>query len=375
MSSLYRSTFLSPSNTEIDMNNNQIFSAICNGTTITTYRIVIRKMDNTLLYDTGTITLGSPLYDKETLIHTITGGTVTYKGEVKWVLTVGNGSTIADSNEIPFWNFTIPAYTMTVPATITTKSYEFVATYSQLEGVSMQRFKFIWYDDSDEILQDSDWIYSANTRYTFDGFITGETYKVESVVTTEYNLEVTTGKKTFDILYSEPNLIIKPDVTTNNYRCDCADTSEVDVSWAEAVKIDGHSTGSINYVPDFIYEGDYGLHLSSGATVYWDVDIPLDFTCTFVLQLSTGFTGVFCKLTDIGVEYSVGYDGNAFYFDNNGIIGYGLVHPITINPFLVAIRPTDIYVRYLDILNTWGDLITKTWGDLVADTWEEIKYK
>jgi len=364
---LYRPTFLKPQNISIDMSQDYDFTAQVNGTTITSYRLRIFRIDNNaLLHDTGTIALLTPLYDRDILQHTVVADTITYKGALKWILTASNSSTSADSAETPFWNWSTPSYTMIVPPTIGEKEYEFVATYSQAQGVNISKFKFIWYDSSDNILADSDWIYSANTKYTFDGFLNGQTYSVESIVETEYNVQVSTGKHVFDIDYDEPSFIIVPDANVNNK------DSSVQIDWAGAVQIPGDVTGTYDYVEDFLVDGNWGLHLHDSSSISWDVAIPMNFTATFIIQLPVGFTGVFCKLGD---EYEVGYTGDRFFFKHNGTEEYGLPFPITINPFIIAIRPTDVYVRYLDVFNTWNDIKHKTWTQLTSETWKSVKYK
>ena len=413
MANLYKPTFLQPQNVEIDMANNQMFSCQVNGTVITTYRIKLYRVDTSaLLYDTTTITLPSPLYDKDILTHTISGGTITYRGQIKWTIEVGNGTSTLTSSETPFWNWSDPVYTMTVPATITTKSYQFTAAYSQAQSISILKFKFIWYDDNDVILQDAGWIYSADTKYTFDGFITGNDYKVESIAVDEYNYSVSTGKQTFTVLYPAPAVLMTPDAVQYDA------TSFVDVNWSKAVSIPGYTTGTYQFVDDFLVPGNHGLHLDSGSTIYWNVDIPIDFTGTFVLQLApmwdtdvsydqnakvvfneqiyisltngnmgnfpdlsptdwvqNNFDGLICQLHGTSQLYQVGYTIDSFYFAINGVQFDLKYLPITINPFLVAMRPTRIYVKYWEVFNTWEKISNITWQQAILKTWEEIKYQ
>ena len=127
------------------MANNQDFTCQVNGSVITDYQIVIKKVsDNTTLYDSTKITPATPLYDKETLTHTITGGTVTYRGSCKWTITTYSGVATATTTETLFYNQTIPTLTFSPSATITSKLYDFTATYTQTESIALKRFKFIF---------------------------------------------------------------------------------------------------------------------------------------------------------------------------------------------------------------------------------------
>ena len=416
---IYKPSFLSPSNVERDMSLNQVFSAQCNGTVITQFQIKIYRVDTSaLLFDTTMLPLGTPLYDKSTLSYIIPANSITYTGSVKWTITMSNGSTALTSAETAFWSYTNPTYIITqpasFPATVTSKSQQFIATYSQTQGIDIQSFRWILYDVDNVVLQDTGEIFSADTQFTFNGFITGQTYSIESIATNIYNFSVSTGLQTFSVVYSAPGVLMTPDATEHD------DTSFVDVNWSRAVSIPGHTTGTYQFVDDFLVDGNHGLHLDNGSTIYWDVDIPVDFTCTFVLQISPawdsavtymtndkvlhndnmyislidnnlcnppdispadwaiipgGFNGMICQLDGLTQSLQVSYDFNVFNFMISGILFDVKSLAMGVNPFLVAIRPTGIYVQYWEVYNTWGDVDSVLWVAAGLETWKQIKYQ
>lgn len=405
--SLYISTLMTPKNSTIDATTIQTFSAQMNGSIITAYQIKIYNNDSgTLLYDTTKITLGTPLYDGSTLNVSIPANSITNSQNCKWTLTVwDNASNSTITGETFFKTYGTATVSMTIPSTINSQTYTAMATYSHPQNIGIKKFHFVLYDVNNNILQDSGYIFSANLTYIFNGFINGTTYQIECIVTDQNDIIVSSGKKSFTISYSQPNVDIVPNVTVLN------DSGALQVVWGQAVQLAGTISGTYSYINNFIKNNNKALQLAplitqsnlidsrnsldinplqsynftggtatpintletwgintssmiinqpnmiqiidnnvyqinSVSNISYSVNIPLQFNGKFKIQFSSGFTGIFCKLEDIGNgnSYQIGYDGTRFYFNNKGIIVYGQLMTLPIDPIYVDIRPTDILI-------------------------------
>lgn len=334
---IYLSTFLSPKNSCIDMATNQDFSCQVNGTVITDYQIIIYKVsDNTVLYDSTKLHLTTSLYDKETLTHTITGGTVTYRGACKWTIKTYSSALYTTTTETLFYNQTTPTLTFSPSSTITSKLCDFTATYAQTESIALKRFKFIWADSASVEIEDSDWIYSANIHYEFDGFTNGTSYKVKCITEDQLGIIVDSGYKDFTVSYTPPSLTISPTVTL------LADKSAIKIEWSNVTQILGVVSGTSSYVDDFLVTNNHGLQLDASSSIEFTLDIPEEFTTTIVYQPDATFTsGIMVRL---GTDYDIGYDGTRFYFNNGGTAVYGIPITLPTTPFLIAIRSQDVLI-------------------------------
>ena len=280
----YRPSFLSPESIAISGSQNNDFSCQVNvsGETVTNYRLKILSMANASIYDTGTVSASPNKFDKERLYHTVPSGTLTNGNQYKWAITTNpSAATPVYSKETAFWAYSTPTVVFnSTPTTITAKSYNFVCTYTQAQSVPFTKWRMIWYDVSNSIIEDSGWNYSGYISHTFDGFTDTATYKVKCFVENQVGVIVDTDFYIFLVDYSAPNIDVSP--VTTLY----PDIGAVEVAWGRAVQITGDSTGTIGYYPDFMVPGNFGLALdSSTPTVYFDnLNIPASFTTKFVWQ-------------------------------------------------------------------------------------------
>jgi hypothetical protein len=204
--------------------------------------------------------------------------------------------------------------------------------------VSIKKYIYYLYNTSNEELDNSGDIYSAELAQEFDGFVDGLSYKVECVVTDIHGTTTTTGKQSFTVDYSKPILVITPSAVVNN------EESTVSNQWAEAIQIIGTSSGTISYVTDHLEVGNTGLKINSSGSATWTVAIPAVFTQT-VLFNSDGFTsGRIIKYDGAGGFYEIGYDGNSFYFiiEGNKISG----KPLTLGSgtYLIAVKYNEVMI-------------------------------
>jgi hypothetical protein len=297
-------------------------------------------MNNVVLYNSGVTTLSPVKYDKDTLYHTVSA--FNNNGYVnKWTLTTWETSTSATptvSRETPFYAYSNPTATFdSIPDPITTKSHEFTVAYTQSQSVPLKKWKMIWRNDSGDILEETDYSFRSSIINTFDGFVDGESYTVECIIENQYGVIISTGEQSFTVEYAAPTTNIVATATL------LEESSAIQIDWSSPTQVIGYtSTTTPTFFNNFVYEDNTGLEIPPSAYIYWDVDIPRDFTCTFLIQFPSGFSGVFCQLDS---RFEIGYDGTRFYYKIDSITEYFLPTSIEDRYFLIAIRPTDIYIR------------------------------
>jgi hypothetical protein len=275
---------------------------------------------------------------------TVPASTLTVNTQYKWTITPDStASTPVWSKETAFWAYATPTLVFSAtPTTISAKSYEFELLYT---GTSpLKRWKMVWYDSLNEVVEDSGWTSSGNLTHTFDGFADGETASVKGFLENQIGQEVVTSLLTFSISYSKPSVNINGILTSDN------NTSVLTSTWGNAVRIQGNHSSTPVYETAFLFDGNDALALGSGDSIYYELDILENYSTTFLCKPASGFTGVLCKMEN-SVEstyYEVGYDGARFYYDINGYVGYSPLFTIGTSIFLICIHPTSIYVKLVE---------------------------
>jgi len=402
---IYITTDMSPKNEARNMSVDQVFSCKINGTSCTDYQLeVYNNKTGAIIYDSGMIHLATPLYDKAMLYHTIPAGRVALGLDCKWIITVseiiGGKEQYATCGEIFFKSMGSPVVSLTVPATITSQSYTPIATYSHPQNVAVKKFKYFLYDNTDYLLAESDYIYSGSIKYTFDGLLHGNTYKIKCTVVDQNDATVSTTLQSFSVAYSQPNVDIVP------LREILSEKSAAKITWGKVVQIAGTTTGAIEYtrlsnnainllptistgslietrnsteinpMEIYNYAGDSVLtaintfnkwgngSVSSAninqlnevqidnnfvykvieiASLKYGLTIPAQFNLKFKIKFSDGFKGIFCSF-GTNDEYKIGYNGTKFYFNNKGSICYSEEVELPTGATYVDIRPTDVFV-------------------------------
>ena len=302
-------------------------------------------MANVSVYDTNTATPTTNLYDKDRLYHTVPSGTLTNGNQYKWLITTNPSSaTPVYSKETPFWAYSTPTVVFnSTPTTITAKSYNFTCTYTQAQSVPFAKWKMVWYDITNTIIEDSGWSYSGNISYTFDGFVDSNSYKVKCYVESQLGTLIDTGYYQFLVDYASPNLNIVPDATLNS------ETGSVDVKWGRAVQITGSYTGATpTYIDNFMIAGNKALSLASASdSVYFEnLSIPVGSTIKFVWQQSSFATGPIITLDNGGLILSYSTSAQTFSLSGTSFPSTLYSSPIVLNtnPYLIAILTTKVYI-------------------------------
>lgn len=89
--------------------------------------------------------------------------------------------------------------------TLTTKEYTFTGSYEQSDDVPLVYFLWNLYsvtDNGASLIKTSGKVYSANIQFYYDGFKTGETYRIELTCETEFGVKATTRALNFSVNYT-----------------------------------------------------------------------------------------------------------------------------------------------------------------------------
>ena len=400
---IYLPTNFQPKNEARDMSIAQMFSVQVHGVICTDYQIIIKNNDTGVtIYDSTKLHLSIPLYDKSTLYHTVPANSITNGVNYKWIITVYENTNNVTSGEQFFKSYGNPTVTLSIPLTISTQAYSPRAIYYHPQSISIQKFKYILYDSSDNVLTETDYFYSANLTYDFDGFLNGSTYQIECIVMDQNDITVSSGKQSFNVNYSQPNVNVTPVVEI------LEDKSASKIKWGKAVQVSGVTTGIISYI-DFLSSNNkainlepyiiqtnltndrnsteinpmdlynytestltpinifskWGVNTSDAiitklgeieidddiinsindiSTLKYDVNIPSQFNFKCKIIFGDGFvSGVFLGF-GTNDDYKIGYNGIRFYFNNKGSVYYGTPKLLPTEAIYIDVRPTDVFI-------------------------------
>lgn len=282
MATIYQSKFMEPKNTSVDMSAIQDFTCVVSGSQITDYRLIIYNNDTSaVLYDTTKTALGTNLYNGDTLSVSVPASSVANDLDLKWTLEYWNGTESVVSFEVFFISDPIGTLTITVPATVTAQKYTFDGTYSESATIGIKKWYYEIFDDSDVLLETTDESSSGNITHTFEGFLSGESYKIKGTLENANGIIIESTTYTFDVTYSTPESDITPVVTF-----DC-DKQALNVAYGDLVTTVGSVSGTSSYEGDFIYDGNKGLKLDKSAILsYEDIEVPAVYTAHAVAQFT-----------------------------------------------------------------------------------------
>ena len=322
------------------------FRCRINGTSPTTkYQLKIMKNDaaSTAVYDSGVVTLAAPLYPvnydgtpNELIVNVPSNSGMENGNEYKWTMT----SYWSDNDKYESYENVFKAYaaaSVTIsnfPETVASRSYTFVATVTQAQGVAVQRFGWIIRnkDTLEETVNtiDENNIYSSDVRLTYDGFLSGTTEEIRVKCWMNDGTEVETQFQSFDVSYqlvAFENLVV----------AEPQEDSGVLVKWNKLTYINGTSTGSnVSYVDgDDEYSGTF-LRLGYNSSVKYDnvTGAPMNFpmTCSHTISFRLhGANGSVYKAT--GVDSN----GRSCYLN---IIATGSSVVVDVNGTRYAVMPT-----------------------------------
>ena len=354
MGTVYQSIYNQPDSYAIDMANNQVFSCKVQGSSIDAYQLVIKTLANVTKYDSTKVTLSPVLYNDDTLNITVTGGSVTEKGQLKYTIKTFSGTNSATTREITFYSATTPTATLTITSPVANKQVDLTTVYTQSQSVPVQSYQYFLYDDAGTtVLDQSDLIYSGKLQYSFDGLLDLTTYKARCLIINSYLQTADTGLIEFEVDYLQPNINIVPTAEVDE------DLSAIKLGIGEVVQNIGSSTGTIAYIEDFLIVGNTGLQLNSVTdTAFWNMDIPVTFSSTHNWVANGFVSGKIIDFVDDSSNYlEIGYDGTNFYLDINGDVISGSVLALNSDVYVFGILNQKVVICQsniiIDIIKPW----------------------
>lgn len=338
---IYQATRLSPANTAIDGTLANLFSFICNGSSITKYNVkAYRNSDNVQVYTTGDVVLSPVKYNKDKVEFTVPINTFTNGVEYKWDVTTYEGTSFATSYQVLFKANATATLTSTTPSSITTQSYTFNFVYTQAQNIPIEYWYMEFYDNSNVLLLKTDNAYNGNVSYKYRGFVSGNNYYVKATVVSSNGATVTSPIYNFSVSYAKPNINIIPSVVQDKF------TSIVSLIWGSVVQIAGSVIGSFGFVQNYAIANNYALDIINSGDYYSaDINIPQVSTTIVPIAPYSFSDGILVRQSGVDGDYIVGYDGTRFYFNNKGVMGYSVPITLTGDEYIVFLRPTDAYVK------------------------------
>lgn len=147
------------------------------------------------------------------------------------------------------------------------KYFDFAGTYTQDDGVPLNYY--LWnlylvnYDGSLNLIDTSDKTYKADIKYSYDGFKSGESYKIELIVENEYGIMGTSGLQDFNVSYTIIDYFQKPVATMVEGK------DAVEVNWTTPTSFNPASgTETITKLYDNPYMNTNSVLIQTNDLVY-----------------------------------------------------------------------------------------------------------
>ena len=362
---LFQPTYIRPSeqwgigNGTIDATENLTISWQVNGNSaMTAYKITIYANDSasTQKYTTGKITTNCPFYPvkydgtTELFSHTISASTLSSNGitngnEYKFTIQMwwSANDSITQSSASVFQTRNNPTLTLaTIPSPLASRVHTFTATYSQTQGDALNFVRWQLADNSDNIIYDTQNIYgTSQLQFEYDGFFTGNTYKIKCSVQTEKGIDISTGWVSFSVSYETAEWASGLNATCTK------DKSCVTLDWGSATYIPATEVGSGSI------QSDHGRYysMSSGDSIYWNTvnGVAMNFATPWSIALQGKINntngGDVLTVTMGSSEFEITYDASTYTLsitqDGTEITSWQM----DMTEFIALITPTKIYLK------------------------------
>lgn len=192
---------------------------VYSGSQITGSKLTIKN--NATLETVYDETVTSYAFEHTVPANTLTNG-VYYQASIQTMDAQGNFSPA--SNIIQFYCYSTPTLVFNnIPTAniIPSASFAFEVKYNQAEGEALDSYVFNLYTTAGTLISTSGRLYNTTTTvptvfaYTFSGFNNGEDYVVEVNAVTVEGTQITTGKQTVFVQYSQPGMFSSLYLTNN----------------------------------------------------------------------------------------------------------------------------------------------------------------
>lgn len=234
----------------IDGNEENEVSWKVSGDIQTAYKIdILSNVDNSLVWTSNKITSYS-------LKHKIPAATLTNGNEYKITVSIWNqaNSSIISDAEI-FQTSSRPVVTVNTVGTVNSFSYNFSATYSQAESVSLRSYTANLYDDKKNLIDKSSIKTILPMEHLFSNLQTEQQYYIEFQATSSKGLTGTSGLVLFDVFYFRPKMSV--DLQGRNI-----ENAGIELSWFVS-QIIGTTDGSL-------FIGNEKIDTTNGTKVWFD---------------------------------------------------------------------------------------------------------
>lgn len=292
------------------------------GSQVTGNRLVIAtNNDNQTVYNETQTTFK---FEHIVPANTLTNGT--YYNATLYTIDADDNQSVA-SNIVQFYCYTTPtlSFTNLIPnGTVTNSAYAFNFTYAQEQNEPLNFYVVNLYDAQGLLVATSGEQYAASTTiplelsYTFTGFADATNYSIEVNGTTINNTTITTGRISFSVSYTSPNIFTLLELQNN-----CSG-GYINLKSNVAI-IDGEVVP-----PPPIYIDDKELDLrQEGSYVVWDEGYVVngDFTGIIVGRDFNEYSTIltFTNVTDsstVTIQWMLGYENS----DNtNPLMAYAVL--------------------------------------------------
>lgn len=363
---------------------------VIGGNQVVKNRLVVKNnTTNVSVYDN---TITSFQFVHQIPANSLTNGAY-YNAQVQTFDSSNNAS--AFSAPIQFRCYTTPVIEFTnipVNNTINNSSFNFEASYSQLENELLNSYIFNLYDISNNIISTSGTQYinsttlpPTNLSYQVNGFDDNTSYYIECVCQTVNNTVVSTGKIQFFVNYEQPNVWTL--IELDNNMCG----GYISIS-SNIISIDGIS----NPNPP-IYLGNEEINLTQdGSWVKWieGYEINKDFTLRLWGRSFKDFSNILTLSNNsdtptgpnrIELNYNMEYDSEnneLNYFEMRVYSGSKIPYYLYSNSFKVTQsdlihiwirRINNVYDLIVEPIGTsWNEISTKTWNEMTSYTWKQL---
>lgn len=203
-----------------DATQAQVFAFnVYSGSQITGSKLTIKNNATLETAYEGTVT--SYAFEHTVPANTLTNG-VYYQASIQTMDAQGNLSPA--SNIIQFYCYSTPTIVFNnIPTAniIPGASFAFEVKYNQAEGEALDSYVFNLYTTAGTLISTSGQLYNTTTTvpttfaYTFSGFNNGEDYLIEVNAVTVEGTQITTGRQTIFVQYSQPGMFSSLYLTNN----------------------------------------------------------------------------------------------------------------------------------------------------------------
>jgi hypothetical protein len=310
----------------------------------------------------GTLAWSLPKTSSYATQANIPAGSLTAGNDYKVQVQIWNqsGDTALSDYQI-FSTSSRPVVTLD-PISVASPSYNFTATYSQAENVSMQSWVAYLYNSDKVKIAQSPITTTTPIEYLFSNLQSNTVYYVEFQVTSAKTLVGTSGLISFTPIYSAPT--VNATLTATN-----VDNAGISLSWS-VVQVIGRTTGTTSFVNNekidvtngsVIFDSNFSI-LSDFSLKLW-LESPVHDVDLLVLKGDNGTITLQYWSTDNKFHLLKTINGYTTHVVSQSGVGI---------KYFVFIQQIGDNVNCFSNENTWSDF-TSTWSQYQASTLDDMR--